>query len=64
MKPRANDEGGPCGVSIKKSTEGFEKKGEVFLIGVPAADGDNLILFLDTVSFVKEKFLIQMNSQL
>jgi hypothetical protein len=47
VKPRANDEGGPCGVSIKKSTEGFEKKGEVLLVRVPAADGDDLILFLN-----------------
>jgi hypothetical protein len=47
VKPRANDEGGPCGVSIKKSTEGFEKKGEVLLVRFPAADGDDLIFFLD-----------------
>ena len=47
LKPRANDEGGPCGVSIKKSTEGFEKKGEVLLVRFPAADRDNLILFGD-----------------
>ena len=47
-KPRADDEGGPSGVFIKKSTEGFEKKGEVLLIGVPAADGDDLVLFGDS----------------
>ncbi len=46
-EPRANDEGGPGGVFIKKRTEGFEKKGEVLLIGVPPPHGDNLILFLD-----------------
>jgi len=45
-KARANDKGGPGGVFIKKSAEGFEEKGEVLLIGVPAADGDDLILFL------------------
>ena len=46
-KPRANHEGGPVGILIKKFAEGFEKKGEVFLIGVPAADGDDLVLFGD-----------------
>jgi hypothetical protein len=46
-KPRANHEGGPCGVFVKKSTESFEKKGEVFLVRFPATYGDNLILFLD-----------------
>jgi len=47
-KPRANHERGPCGVFIKKRTEGFEEKGEVLLIGVPAADGDYLVLFGDS----------------
>jgi len=46
-KPRANHERGPCGVFIKKSTEGFEKKGEVLLVRFPATNGDNLILFLN-----------------
>ena len=46
-KPRADHEGGPCGVSIKKSAEGFEEKGEVLLVRFPAADGDDLILFGD-----------------
>jgi hypothetical protein len=46
-KARANDKGGPGGVFIKKSAEGFEEKGEVLLIGFPAADGDGLILFLN-----------------
>ena len=45
-KPRANHKGGPGGVLIKKSTEGFEEKGEVLLIGFPATNGDDLILFL------------------
>ena len=44
-KPRANNEGGPGGVFIKKNTEVFEKKGEVLLVRVPAAYGDNLVLF-------------------
>jgi hypothetical protein len=47
-KPRADHEGGPRGVFIKKSTEGFEKKGEVLLIGLPAAGGDDLVLFGDS----------------
>ena len=46
-KPRANHEGGPSGVFIKKRTEGFEKKGEVLLVRFPPAYGDNLILFLN-----------------
>lgn len=46
-KPRANHEGGPSGVFIKKSTEGFQKKREVLLVGVPSANGDDLFLFLD-----------------
>jgi len=46
-KPRANNEGGPGGVFIEKRAEGFEKKGEVLLVGVPAADGDDLVLFGD-----------------
>ena len=46
-KPRANHQRGPSGVFIKKSTEGFEKKREVLLIRVPAANGDDLILFLN-----------------
>ena len=42
---RADDKRAPGRVFIKKRTEGFEKKGEVLLIGVPATDGDDLILF-------------------
>ena len=45
---RADDEGGPGGVFIEKRAEGFEEKGEVFLVGVPAADGDDLVLFGDS----------------
>jgi len=44
---RTDDEGGPGGIFIEKSAEGFEEKGEVLLIGVPTADGDDLILFGD-----------------
>ena len=44
---RTDDECGPGGIFIKKSTEGFEKKGEVLLVRFPATDRDNLILFLD-----------------
>ena len=47
-KPRTNDEGSPRGIFIEKSAEGFEEKGEVLLIGVPAADGNDLILFGDS----------------
>jgi len=43
-KPRTDDECGPGGILIEKSFEGFEEKGEVLLIGVPAADGYDLIL--------------------
>ena len=46
-KPRADHEGGPCGVFIKKSTEGFEKKWEVLLVRFPPANGDDLVLFGD-----------------
>jgi len=46
-KPRANDERGPSAVFIEKKAEGFEEKGEVLLIRVPAADGDDLVLFGD-----------------
>ena len=46
-KARTDDERGPGGVFIKKRTEGFEKKGEVLLVGFPSADGDDLVLFLD-----------------
>ena len=46
-KPRANHQRGPSGVFIKKIRESFDKKGKVLLVGVPAADGDNLILFLN-----------------
>ena len=46
-KPRANHERGPGGIFIEKRAEGFEKKGEVLLVRVPAADGDDLILFGD-----------------
>jgi len=42
---RADDKGGPGGIFIEKRAEGFEKKGKVLLIGVPAADGDDLVLF-------------------
>ena len=47
-KPRANHQRGPSGVFIKKRTEGFEKKGEILLVRVPAADGDDLVLFRDS----------------
>ena len=46
-KPRANHERGPVGIIIKKSSEGFEEKRQVLLIGLPAAYGDDLILFGD-----------------
>ena len=46
-KPRADDEGGPGGIFIEKSAEVFEEKGEVLLIRVPAADGEELVLFGD-----------------
>jgi len=46
-KPRANDERSPGGVFIKKSTDGFKKKGEVLLVRFPAAYGDDLIFFGD-----------------
>ena len=46
-KPRADHEGGPSWVFIKKSTEGFEKKRQVLLVRFPATDRDNLILFLN-----------------
>ena len=46
-KPRADHERGPGRIFIKKSTEGFEKKREVLLVGVPAANGDDLVLFGD-----------------
>jgi hypothetical protein len=46
-KPRANHEGGPCGVFFKKSTESFEEKGQVLLVRFPSTYGDNLIFFLD-----------------
>ena len=42
---RTDDEGGPGGIFIEKGAEGFEEKREVLLIGVPAADGNDLILF-------------------
>ena len=46
-KARTDDEGGPGRIFIEKRAEGFEQKQEVFLIGVPAADGNDLILFGD-----------------
>ena len=46
-KPRANHQRGPGGIFIEKSAEGFEKKRQVLLIGVPATNRDNLILFLN-----------------
>ena len=46
-KPRADHEGGPGGVFIKKSTEGFEKKRQVLLVRFPATNGDDLVLFVD-----------------
>jgi hypothetical protein len=46
-KPRADHEGGPGGIFIKKSSEGFEKKRQVLLVRFPAADRDNLIFFLN-----------------
>ena len=42
---RADHEGGPVWIFIKKSSEGFEKKRQVLLVGVPATYGDDLILF-------------------
>ena len=47
-EPRTDDKGGPGGIFIEKSAEGFEEKREVLLIGVPAADGYDLILFGDS----------------
>ncbi len=44
---RTDDECGPGGIFIKKSTEGFQQKRKVLLIRVPAADGDDLVLFGD-----------------
>jgi hypothetical protein len=44
---RTDDEGGPGRIFIEKRAEGFEEKREVLLIGVPAADGNDLILFED-----------------
>jgi len=44
---RTDDERGPRWVFIKKRAEGFEEKGEVLLVGVPAADGNDLVLFGD-----------------
>ena len=44
-KPRADHERGPVGILIKKVAKRFEKKRQVLLIGLPAANGDNLILF-------------------
>jgi hypothetical protein len=46
-KARADHERGPRWVFIKKRAESFEEEGEVFLVGFPAADGDDLILFLN-----------------
>ena len=42
---RTDDERGPGGIFIEKSAEGFEEKGEVLLIGFPATNGDDLVLF-------------------
>jgi len=47
-KPRANHERGPGGVFIKKSTEGFQQKGEVLLVRFPTAYRNNLVLFGDS----------------
>ena len=44
---RTDDEGGPRWILFKKCAKGFEEKGEVFLIGVPSTNGDDLILFLN-----------------
>ena len=44
---RTDDQGGPGGIFIEERAEGFEQKREVLLIGVPAADGDDLVLFGD-----------------
>ena len=46
-KARTDDEGGPGGVFIEERAEGFEEKGEVLLVRVPPAHGNNLILFED-----------------
>jgi len=46
-KPRTDNKRGPRWVLIKKGTQGFQQKREILLVRFPAADGDNLILFLD-----------------
>ena len=46
-KPRANHQRGPSGVFIKKTAEGFDKKGEVLLVRFPTAYRNNLVLFGD-----------------
>lgn len=46
-KATANDKGGPEGFFVEKCAESFEEKGEILMIGVPAADVDDLILYGD-----------------
>jgi len=46
-KTRTDDECGPGWIFIEKVAEGFEEKREVLLVRFPAADRDNLILFLN-----------------
>ena len=46
-KARTDDERGPGGIFIKKSSEGFEEKRKVLLVRFPAAYGDDLVLFGD-----------------
>ena len=45
---RTDDQGRPGRIFIEKRAEGFEEKGEVLLIGFPAADGNDLVLFGDS----------------
>ena len=46
-KPRADDEGGPVGILIKKFAKSFEKKRQVLLVRSPAADRYDLVFFGD-----------------
>ena len=49
----ADDKGGPGGIFIEKSAEGFDKKGEVLLVRFPTAYRNNLVLFGDGVVELK-----------
>ena len=42
-----DDEGGPRWILFKKCAKGFQQKWEVLLVRFPAANGDDLILFLN-----------------